>query len=157
MTSELDALLDHASIDRLQRAYADGVTRRDWEQVRGLFLPDATISLDLVTRPAVQLAGPKALTDFVSTALESFSFFQFVILNSHIEPSAVDPAAAKARMFMSELRLKHGASQREDTYGLYRDTYRKTDQEGYGGWRFASRWYRTVARFPDNEVFPLDP
>ncbi|HWJ98129.1 MAG TPA: nuclear transport factor 2 family protein [Acidimicrobiales bacterium] len=156
MASELDALLDHAAIDRLQRAYADGVTRRDWEQVRGLFVADAAISLDLVSRPAVQLAGPVELTDFVSAALAPFSFFQFQIVNSHIEASTVDPAAAKARMFMCELRLKHGASQRDDTYGLYRDTYRKTEEEGYGGWRFASRWYRTVARFPDNEVFPLD-
>jgi hypothetical protein len=155
MTSEIDALLDHAAIDRLQRAYADGVSMRDWEQVRGLFVPDATISLDLVTRPAVQLAGPKELTDFVSGALERFSFFQFVILNSHIEPSASDPAAAKARMFMCELRLQHDARERDDSYGLYRDTYRKTDEDGYGGWRFASRWYRSVARFPSNEVFPL--
>lgn len=155
MTSELDALLDHSSIDRLQRAYADGVSRRDWEQVRGLFLPDATISLDLVTRPAVQLQGPAELTDFVAGAIETFSFFQFVILNSHIEPSAADPAAAKARMFMCELRLPHDGRKREESYGLYRDTYRKTADEGYGGWRFASRWYRSVARFPSAEVFPL--
>jgi len=156
MAPDPDALLDHAAIDRLQRAYADGVTMRDWEQVRGLFLPEATISLDLVTRPAVQLAGPAALTDFVSAALEQFSFFQFQIINSHVQASAKDPTAAKARLFMCELRLKHGARKREETFGLYRDTYRKTDQEGYGGWRFSSRWYRTVARFPDNEVFPLD-
>lgn len=155
MTSELDALLDHSAIDRLQRAYADGVTMRDWQQVQGLFLPDATISLDLVTRPAVQFTGPGELTDFVSGALEAFSFFQFVILNSHIEPSATDPMAAKARMFMCELRLPHGARKRDETFGLYRDTYRKTDLEGYGGWRFASRWYRSLARFPAAEVFPL--
>ena len=36
MTEELDPL-DHLAIDRLQRAYADGVSMRDWEQVRGLF------------------------------------------------------------------------------------------------------------------------
>lgn len=154
MTAELDPA-DHAAIDRLQRAYADGVTMRDWTQVQGLFLRDATISLDLVTRPAIQLSGPAELTDFVATALERFSFFQFVILNSHVEASATDPAAAKARMFMSELRLEQGARKRDDTHGLYRDTYRRTDQPGYGGWRFASRWYRTLARFPANEVFPL--
>lgn len=154
MTAEL-ALADHAAIDRLQRAYADGVTMQDWAQVQGLFVPDATISLDLVTRPAVQLSGPVELTEFVASALERFAFFQFVILNSHIEPSASDPDAAKARVFMSELRLEHGARKRDDTHGLYRDTYRRTDEPGYGGWRFASRWYRTMARFPANEVFPL--
>jgi hypothetical protein len=154
VTEELDPL-DHLAIDRLQRAYADGVSMRDWEQVRGLFVPDATISLDLVTRPAVQLHGPVELTDFVGRALESFAFFQFVILNSHIEGSASDPAAAKARIFMCEVRLKVGGRKREDTHGLYRDTYRRTDEHGYRGWRFASRWYRSLARFPANEVFPL--
>jgi hypothetical protein len=155
MDTAIDDLIAHAEIDRLQRAYADGVTMRDWDQVGSLFLPEAKISLDLVTRPAIQLVGPGELTDFVSAALERFSFFQFVILNSHIERSAADPAAAKARMFMCELRLPVGGDQRDDSYGLYRDTYRKTDLEGYGGWRFASRWYRSVARFPSNEVFPL--
>lgn len=153
MTADLDPA-DHAAIDRLQRAYADGVTMRDWDQVRGLFVADAAISLDLVTRPPIELAGSEALTDFVSAALERFSFFQFQIINSHIEGTA-DPDAAVARMFMCELRLQHGADQRDDTYGLYRDTYRRTDETGYGGWRLSARRYRTVARFPSNDVFPL--
>jgi hypothetical protein len=156
MDAELEDLVAHAHIDRLQRAYADGVTMRDWDQVGSLFLPDAKISLDLVTRPAIQLVGPEELTDFVSTALERFSFFQFVILNSHIERSVADRGAAKARMFMCELRVAVDGGERDDSHGLYRDTYRKTDLPGYGGWRFASRWYRSMARFPSNEVFPLD-
>ncbi len=155
MTSELDDLIDHSAIDRLQRAYADGVSMRDWDQVRGLFLPDAVLSLDLVTRPAMQLDGPEGVTGFVSAALERFAFFQFVILNSHIERSATDPQTATARIHMCELRQDHGAHERNDSYGLYRDTYRKTDQEGYGGWRFATRRYRSLARYPAAEVFPL--
>ena len=155
MGSELDEMVDRSAIDQLQRAYADGVSMRNWAQVAGLFMPDATISLDLVTRPAVELAGPEALTDFVSSALERFAFFQFVILNSHIELSAVDPFAAKARIHMCELRQDQGARKRNDSYGLYRDTYRKTDLAGYGGWRFATRWYRSLARYPAGDVFPL--
>jgi hypothetical protein len=155
MPSPLDELLDRSAIDQLQRAYADGVSMRDWEQVRGLFVPDATVSLDLVTRPAVELAGPDALVEFVSGALERFPFFQFVILTSHIELSAVDARAAKARIHMCELRQEHGARKRNDSYGLYRDTYRKTGGEGYGGWRFATRWYRSLARYPAGEIFPL--
>jgi hypothetical protein len=79
-----------------------------------------------------------------------------VILNSHIELAAADPLAAKARVHMCELRQEHGARKRNDSYGLYRDTYRKTEQEGYGGWRFATRWYRSLARYPAGEVFPLN-
>ena len=149
-------MVDHAAIDRLQRAYADGVSMRDWAAVRALFVPEATISLDLVTRPAVELAGPDALVDFVSGAIDRFSFFQFVILNSHVELPSSDRTAAKSRMFMCELRQEHDARKRNDSYGLYRDTYRKTDGEGFGGWRFATRWYRSLARYPSGEVFPLN-
>lgn len=154
---ELQAVVDHSSIERLQRAYADGVTRRDWAAVRGLFLPDASVSLDLVTRPAVQLAGPDELVSFVSGALERFSFFQFVILNSHIDlwPRG-HRSVATARVFMCELRQDVGATERNDSYGLYCDTYRQVDGDGFGGWRFATRTYRSMARYPAGEVFPLD-
>src|SRR5204863_462412 len=36
--------------------------------------------------------------------------------------------------------------------GLDRDTYRRVD----GCWRIANRRYRSIARFPSGEVFPLD-
>lgn len=148
----LAEVVDHSAISRLQQAYADAVTRRAWDDVRTLFLPDATIWLDLVTRPAIELAGADALVDFVSGALQQFSFFQFVILNSHVElwPGG-DRSAATARVFMCELRQRVGETERTDAFGLYRDTYRKVE----GGWRIAARAYRSLARYPSGEVFPL--
>ena len=58
---------------------------------------------------------------------------------------------------MCELRQDHGARKRNDSYGLYRDTYRKTDEEGFGGWRFATRWYRSMARYPVRRGLPPRP
>ena len=66
------------------------------------------------------------------------------------------PPAAALRAVRVRLRQDHGDRKRNDSYGLYRDTYRKTDGEGYAGWRFATRWYRSMARYPAGEVFPLN-
>ena len=151
-TDELQALVDRAAIDALQRAYADGVTRRDWPQVRSLFLPDAKVHLDLVDRAGRELVGPDALTSFVATAIERFSFFEFVILNATIDlwPGG-DPTKATARIFMCELRAEGDPPVRNEAFGRYQDEYRKVD----GTWRIARRRYRSMARFPDGVVHPL--
>ncbi|MFN8017025.1 MAG: nuclear transport factor 2 family protein [Acidimicrobiales bacterium] len=150
---ELQAVVDRAAIEDLQRAYADGVTRRDWAQVRSLFLPDAVVALDLVDRPGRELAGPEALTSFVAGAIERFSFFEFVILNARIALwSDGDRSAATATIFMCELRAEGEPPVRSEAFGRYQDAYRKVD----GAWRIAGRRYRSIARFPDGIVHPLD-
>lgn len=146
-------VIDEAGVLRLQRAYADAVTRRDWTAVQELFAPGAVVSLDLVARPPRRIDGPEAMVGFIGTAIARFAYFQFVILNSHVElwPDG-DRDAATARVFMCELRQEHGADQRDDAFGLYRDRYARAD----GRWRFAERRYRSMARFPAGEIFPLD-
>lgn len=148
----IEDVLDRSAIDALQRAYADTVTRRDWSALDGLFRPDAPVTLDLVDRPGRELVGPTALGVFVAGAIERFSFFQFVVLNSHVSlwPDG-DHDAASARIFMCELRVTAGETTRNEAYGLYRDTYARVD----GRWWIASRHYRSMARFPEGAVFPL--
>jgi hypothetical protein len=149
---EIARTIDHVAIDRLQRSYADGITRRAWEDVASLFLPGAVVALDLVDRPAHELVGPAEIVGFIAPAVDRFTFFEFVILNSHIELwPAGDRDQATARVFMCELRVPRGQRQRSDAFGLYRDTYRKLD----GVWRIAHRRYRSLARFPDGVVFDL--
>ena len=145
-----DETADRVAIDALQRAYADGVNRRDWAAVRSLFRPDATLSLDLGDRPGRALAGPQAITDFIGPAMQRFTFFQFVILNSHVELwPGDDTNVATARITMCELRVADGA--RTDSFGLYEDTYVRTED----GWRFAARRYRSLARFAGSDVTVL--
>ena len=153
MNDQPDETADYVAIVRLQRAYADAVDRRDWPALHDLFTPDAVVSLDLVTRPPREIVGPGALGEFIGPAIERFAFFEFVILNTHVElwPDG-DPDAATARVFMCELRQEAGASVRDDAFGLYRDTYRRID----GRWRIAGRRYRSMGRFPGGDVFPLD-
>ena len=143
---------DHVAITRLQSAYADGVTRRDWDQVAALFLPEAPVALDLVTRPTIELVGPAAITGFIATALERFSFFQFLVLNAHVDlwPDG-EHDRATARVFMCELRQTVGETARNDAFGLYRDTCQRID----GRWRIGARSYRSMAHFPAGDIFPL--
>jgi hypothetical protein len=149
---EVAEAIDHAGVTRLLAAYADAVTRRDWDAFAGLFLPDCVVDLDLVTRPAQEMVGPGAMAEFVSEAIDRFEFFQFVVLNHHVDlwPGG-DRAAATGRVFMCELRQLHGATTRTDAFGRYDDRYAKVD----GRWLFAGRRYRSMARWPEGVVFPM--
>lgn len=148
----LQETIDYTGIVRLQRAYADVIDRRDWAGLSELFVPDAVIELDLVTTELRTLVGPEALGGFIGAAVERFSFFEFVILNSHVDlwPEG-DRDAATARVFMCELRQNVGEATRNDAFGLYRDRYVRRD----GRWWFAARRYRSMVRFPPGDVFPL--
>jgi hypothetical protein len=149
---EVAETVDQVAIDRLQRAYADVVNRRAWGDLADVFAPDVTISLELVTRPTVELVGAAEFTEFIAPAMARFGFFEFVILNSHIElwPGG-DRSAATARVFMCELRTDVDGHERTDSYGLYRDRYVRTAD----GWRIAARRYRSLAHFPAGDWHPL--
>jgi hypothetical protein len=149
---EVAEAVDHTGVTRLLSAYADAVTRRDWDAFDRLFLPDCTVTLDLVSRPSLEITGPDAMAEFVAGAIERFEFFEFVVLNSHVElwPGG-DRAAATGRVFMCELRQLHGDLARTDAFGRYDDTYIKRD----GRWMFAGRRYRSMARWPEGVVFPM--
>ncbi|HTO00591.1 MAG TPA: nuclear transport factor 2 family protein [Microthrixaceae bacterium] len=149
---DLQATVDHVAIDRLQRTYADLVNRRAWDELHKVFMPSVEITLDLVSRPTIELAGSDAFADFIAPAMERFGFFEFVILNSHIElwPNE-DHSAATARMFMCELRTLVGETERNDAFGLYRDRYVRAES----GWRIAERRYQSLAQFPAGTWYPL--
>ena len=149
----LDETADWVAITRLQHAYADVVDRRAWAELGELFLPTTTVSLDLVNRPGREVVGPEAFGDFVGAAMARFEFFEFVILNAHIDlwPDG-DRTSATARIFMCELRTVTGSTTRDDAFGLYRDRYVKVDDR----WWIAERRYRSMGRFPEGVVFPLD-
>jgi ketosteroid isomerase-like protein len=137
------------AIQRLQAAYADAVTRRDWDAVRALFEPDAVVHIDTRTRDPFTLDGPAALVTFIEPAIASFTFFEFTILNATID---LDGDEATGRVYICELRLDRDGTW-SDAYGLYRDRYRRRD----GTWRIAGRQYSSLARrVPGGvEAFPL--
>ena len=149
---ELAEAIDHVGVTRLLSAYADTVTRRDWDAFERLFVPGCVVDLDLVSRPPQELLGPDAMAEFVAGAMERFEFFEFVVLNHHVDLwPGDDRGAATGRVFMCELRQLHGETRRTDAFGRYDDTYVKVD----GWWMFAGRRYRSMARWPEGVVFPM--
>ena len=150
-----DATDDIVAIGRLQSAYADVVNRRAWGELDGLFMADAHIRIDTVTRPTIELVGAEALGDFIGSAVERFAFFEFVPLNAHTELGAEsgpggDPDAAHSRWFMCEVRRDVDDLDWSIAYGVYHDRYRRTTS----GWRFEQRDYRSLTR-TDGPVFPF--
>ena len=140
---ELRDTVDHLAVARLTDGYADVVTRRAWPELADLFLPDCTLHLDTVTAPERDIEGPRAVGEFIGSAVERFSFFEFVVLNRRIELRASgDPDRATARIFMCELRQDADGGRHTTAYGVYRDTYARVD----GRWWFADRRYRSLAR-----------
>jgi hypothetical protein len=149
---ELADTVDHLALNRLLARYADTVTRRAWGELPELFLPDATVHLDTVTRPALVLSGPEELGRFIGDAVERFSFFEFVVLNQLVDlRTDGDPDVASARVFMCEQRCHAADGAWSTAYGVYLDRYRRVDRR----WWFAGRRYRSLARRgADGSVLP---
>jgi hypothetical protein len=139
------------AVQQLQAAYGDAVTRRAWDEVRGLFDPAAVVHIDTRAREPFALEGPDALVAFIERALAPFAFFEFAILNSVAE---VDGDRGTGRVYICELRHDHDGV-RTQAFGLYRDEYQRTD----GDWRIAGRRYTSLARVGPGlvESFGLPP
>jgi len=145
-------LLDYVAVSRLQAAYADAVTRREWADLGLLFLPEATIRVDTVTGDPLEFVGAEGIGGFISGAIERFEFFELVILNVHVLPNAgsgVD--ALRSRSFTCELRQEGASGHWTNAFGVYHDELRRVD----GGWRYAARRYQSLARTGRSEVFPF--
>ncbi len=151
MDDEVRDAIDEVAIRRLQAAYADTVTRRVWPEFVDQFVPDAPVHIDTVTNPAIDLVGPGAVGDFIGAALERFEFFEFTILNAHLElRTGGDLDAAQGRLYICELRQEAATHEWTNAYGVYRDDYRRVE----GRWLFARRSYQSLAR-TGGEVFPF--
>ncbi len=152
MDDELRDALDYVAITRLQAAYADTVTRRAWPEFHEMFLVDAPVSVNTVTGPVIELTGPQQVGEFIGRAVERFEFFEFAILNTHVE-LRVDGNGdhARARVYICELRQDAATGHFTRAFGLYRDHYRRVEST----WWFARRDYQSLARTGRNEVFPL--
>ncbi len=145
------------SVRRLQHAYADVVNRRAWPEMERLFLPDATVTLDLRAGEPLVLTGGTEVGEFIDKAIERFEFFEFVILNAHIDfPDGTGAGVAVSRLFMSEIRQDRDSGRWTTVYGVYHDRYVLRS----GRWWIAERRYHSLARRArdlDTFPFPSEP
>ncbi|MCB1013313.1 MAG: nuclear transport factor 2 family protein [Microthrixaceae bacterium] len=105
MDAQLQATIDHVAVGRLQAAYADAVTRRDWPAVQALFLPGAVVELDLGDRPHRTLRGAHELVDFVAERLAPFK----VPTRLRIRPEPL-PRNAAGKFLKRDLRREEEAA-----------------------------------------------
>jgi hypothetical protein len=155
---ELVAVAVHdTGVRRLQHAYADVVNRRAWSEMAHLFLPEATVTLDLRAGAPLVLTGGAEVGRFIDDAIEQFEFFEFVILNAHIDfPDGAAAGQAVSRLFMSEVRHERSSGRWTTIYGVYHDRYTLRS----GRWWIAERRYHSLARRArdlDAFPFPTDP
>lgn len=149
MTQDTQA---YVAITRLQSAYADVVTRRAWPELVPLFAPDASIRVDTMTRPVVELVGAMALGEFISGAIAKFELFEFVVLNTVVDIAG--DGTATGRVYMVEIRQEREGGDWSNAFGLYQDRY---VNDG-GRWLFRERRYQSLARRVGSDpaaVFPM--
>ena len=143
-------------VRRLQHAYADVVNRRAWAELESLFRPDAEVVIDRRAGDSLRLVGGREVGAFIGSAIDHFSFFEFVILNAHIVfPDGPEAGTAVCRLVMCELRQDE-TGRFSTAFGLYHDRYLLKDDR----WWFAERRYHSLARHAgvlDVFPLPLDP
>ena len=137
--SELRSALDKLAIRELQAAYGDAVTRRAWDELIPMFLPDCPIRLDLRDGRVIDHVGPREIGAFIAGSIERFEFFEFALLNAVV---SLEGDVATGRLYMWELRQDAETHTWSNAYGVYHDEYARID----GTWRFASRHYSSLAR-----------
>lgn len=146
-----DDALAYLAIMRLQRAYADIATRRAWPEIAALATPDARFSFDTRSGPVIEVVGAKALGEFGAKATGSFSFYEYLPLNTVVTIGTT--GTAQGRSYSLELCEDRDTREWINFYGLYHDDYALFD----GTWRFARRQYQTLGRRTGDrmEAFPL--
>ena len=131
---------DQFLIRDLHSRYADVCSRKAFEDLRDLILPDADIILDL-RGTTLSFRGPNEIGTFIAESLKAFDFFQFVIRNSVV---TIDDSgeAAGGRLWMSEMRRVKDTGMWSTIFGVYHDQYLKDA----GSWMIAGRRYHSLAR-----------
>lgn len=147
-----DDLLAEVAIGRLQRAYADAVTRKAWTELTSLATADCRFLFETAAGELIEVVGGEAFGAFSAKTLDRFAFFEYVPLNFVVE---VDPAGtARGRSYGFEIGEDPETGQIVTFYGLYHDDYALVD----GTWLFTCRHYQTLARRVGEgamESFPL--
>ena len=67
--------IDYIAVSRLHSAYADIATRRAWDELDEIFVPDIPVKVDLRDRDPYVFDSRDAFRDFVSAAVDRFEFF----------------------------------------------------------------------------------
>jgi hypothetical protein len=135
----MSAATDRASIVERLRAYADGVDRRDWAQVRPLFTEDATLDYSCVGGP---VGRRDEVVDWLAEMLAPIACTQHLLANHEI---VVEEDRARSRKLVFNPFVIASGSEtpgeggREASVALFGGHYDDEWVRADGGWRIASR------------------
>ena len=127
--------------------------RRAWPELVPLFLPDATVTLDLRDDARSCSPADRPWDGSSGSRSKRFEFFEFIVLNLHVAfPEGVATGHAVGRLFMNEVRQERDSGRWTMVYGLYHDRYAFRE----GRWRIAERRYHSLARTArDLDAYPV--
>ena len=128
-------------VRRLQHAYADVVNRRAWSEMDHSSSPTPLLPWTSAPATPLLLTGGPEVGEFIRNAIEQFEFFEFVILNAHIDfPDGAGAGIAVSRLFMSEVRQDRDGGRWTTVYGVYHDRYAFTRIAGGSRSGSITRW-----------------
>jgi len=128
----------YASIEQLQHAYADVVTRGAWDETANLLTPDAHIRFATSSGAVFEVDGAEAFAEF-GARMTGVLFSQYIPLTFVV--SFTPEGGLEGRTYSLEV-IENDAGEWVESYSVYEDAYALTD----AGWRFARRSHRTVKR-----------
>ena len=145
MAEPLQELLDRERIRALASAYAFAVDKRDYETLRGLFLPDARLAIYAGDPSPDALRFEARGQDAIVRALRGIERYAVTshqlggqtvsFSNDRASSSMNDRAQAETRCLASHLFLRDGARWSLEMAIRYQDALVRSD----GGWRFVER------------------
>jgi hypothetical protein len=143
-------LAGYVAVTRLQRTYGDVCTRRAWAELPALCTPDSVFTFRFGGGAPAELSGAAGLQQFGAGAVERFSFYQYIVLNTVV---SIAGNRADARLGVLEIGVDRESGEWLEFYGHYDDVCTQVD----GTWRFARRDYRLTARRAAHDVVVVAP
>jgi hypothetical protein len=75
-TFDHNQMADFVAIQRLQASYADIVTRRQWAELEQVFVPDATVTIDVMEGNPFVLRTPAGIGEFIGRRSTAFGLYR---------------------------------------------------------------------------------
>lgn len=140
------------AISRLQRTYADAVTRRDGATIGSLAIDDCRMVFDTIDDQVVEIQGAVRFGKFAERALGRFEFYVYTI-NSHII-DLTSPTTARGRTFAHEVGVLRDTGEIGNYWAVYHDDYALVEDR----WLFSARRHQAIGHKVGDghfEIFPM--